>query len=59
MNLLLEISEILSATGAHKSLMKLGEKMGLNEESQEELAYRLESFIEQEMVELLDEQEED
>jgi hypothetical protein len=58
MNLLIEISEILNATGAHKSLMKLGEKMGLNEESQEELANRIESFIEQEMGELLEEQEE-
>ncbi len=57
-NLLIDISEILNQTNAHRRLMKLGEKIGLNDDSQEELANRIETFIEETMIELFDEQEE-
>ena len=58
-DLLMQISSILSHTHAHRLLMKLGEKMGLNDDSQEELVNRLETFLEETFYELLEEQEED
>jgi hypothetical protein len=57
-DLLMQISSILGHTHAHRLLMKLGAEVGLNDDSQEELVNRLESFIEQEILELLEEQEE-
>jgi len=58
-DLLMQISSILSHTHAHRLLMKLGAKVGLNDDSQEEFVNRLEAFAEETMLELLDEQEED
>lgn len=57
-NLLYNISRVLNHTHAHRLIMKLGADIGLNDDNQEELVNRIETFIEETMIELLDEQDE-
>lgn len=58
-DLLMQISSILNHTHAHRLLIKLSAKIGLDDDRQEEFVNRLEAFAEETMLELLDEQEQE
>ena len=58
-DLLMKISSVLNHTHAHRLIMKIAAELGLNDDNQEELINRLETFIEETILELLDEQEQE